>query len=98
MFVGNRVGRWLLPAVLLAGAVTASLVSPVSAESSEPASITVVKQLVPADGAVDAATAPTDGWTFSATTSVEGATVTPGTGTTSPGTGALRFDVALPDS
>ena len=61
-------------------------------------SITVVKQVVPSTappGSIQGAT-PAGGWTFGAQTVTSGVTITPASGQTADGTGALNFALTFP--
>ena len=56
-------------------------------------SVSVIKRIVPFDGTIDDAYAPSSGWVFSAEPTTDGATVTPASGTTDPGAGGIAFDL-----
>ncbi|MFD8334451.1 VWA domain-containing protein [Streptomyces solisilvae] len=58
-------------------------------------SISVIKQIVPHGGTADDAYTPAEGWQFTAEPDNPAVTVTPTSGTTSPQTGALNFDLAF---
>ncbi len=61
-------------------------------------SVTVVKQVVPSTapaGSTDGAQ-PAGGWQFTASSPTDGVVITPQSGTTQEGTGALNFDLTFP--